>query len=179
MMSIQQPNPYFSQRDPKWENIHLGSSSLTIGGDGCADTCLAMVAEEYGEPITPDKIAQSGWLDADGSINWTKINFKNFDFRWREGESSKNGWSRDDILIKNYLNEADKAVILNVNDGKHWILPIAWMPYDNDYLCIDPWTYPSHTCMAIRDYKNIVGSVHLIAKGKGVNKLKPIAPNFD
>lgn len=40
-----------SQNDPRWKNTKLGTSNATIGSDGCAITCVAMLAG-----TTPDKV---------------------------------------------------------------------------------------------------------------------------
>ena len=44
----------FSQQDPRWSSILLGSSpTVTIGQDGCYITSFAMIADYYGKNITP------------------------------------------------------------------------------------------------------------------------------
>ena len=42
-----------SQRDPKWKDIKLGTSDVTIGTGGCLLVCCAMVAQYYGHDIDP------------------------------------------------------------------------------------------------------------------------------
>jgi hypothetical protein len=53
---MQIPLPIFSQRDPRWKDKKLGISSNSIGGYGCLDTCLAMVAKYYGKDTDPDRL---------------------------------------------------------------------------------------------------------------------------
>src|SRR6266498_2141240 len=47
----------YSQRDPRWSHLRLGTpsalSASTIGSDGCYLTCFAMLATHYGHAITP------------------------------------------------------------------------------------------------------------------------------
>jgi hypothetical protein len=46
-----------SQNDPRWQNQKLGfHATETIGQQGCALTCLSMMATGYGYSITPDKL---------------------------------------------------------------------------------------------------------------------------
>lgn len=43
-----------AQRDPRWKNDKLGSSTSTIGSHGCVITCLAMIiTHASGKPTTP------------------------------------------------------------------------------------------------------------------------------
>lgn len=48
--------PIFGQRDPRWANKPLGSSTSTLGGYGCLVTCLAMMAKYYGKDTDPDRL---------------------------------------------------------------------------------------------------------------------------
>jgi len=48
--------PIFGQRDSRWANKPLGSSSSTLGGYGCLVSCLAMLCKYYGKDTDPDKL---------------------------------------------------------------------------------------------------------------------------
>lgn len=48
----------YSQNDPRWKNIQLGTSEYTIGQAGCYLTSLCETAKKLGHDITPD------WLNA-------------------------------------------------------------------------------------------------------------------
>ena len=45
--------PVYSQNDPRWKNIRLGTSSTTIGWNGCLISCIAMTLKYYGFDYTP------------------------------------------------------------------------------------------------------------------------------
>ena len=45
--------PVWGQRDARWAGQQLGTSPVTIGGYGCAITCLAMVLQAFGLDETP------------------------------------------------------------------------------------------------------------------------------
>jgi len=76
--SVPRPAPQaFSQRDPRWANIRLGSSAYTMGGAGCAVTAAAMVASVVQPGITPLWLME--WLNVNfgftggGLIYWGKV----------------------------------------------------------------------------------------------------------
>lgn len=63
----------FSQNDPRWKDIKVGTSNLTIGEIGCVITCIGM---KYG--LTPDKVNEllnnvpDGFVQSN-LVNWTKL----------------------------------------------------------------------------------------------------------
>ena len=47
--------PYFSQKDSKWKNNKLGTSTIaTVGSDGCLLCDVTSVCNYYGKEVTPD-----------------------------------------------------------------------------------------------------------------------------
>ncbi len=58
--------PVFGQRWAPWGTAHLGTSSVTIGRDGCALTAAAMLLRTYGVATTPGQL--NGWLVAHGGF---------------------------------------------------------------------------------------------------------------
>ena len=67
----------YSQNDPRWRNDRLGTSSTTIGWNGCLITCCAMVMKFYGEVTDPAKLntwlVQHGGYANDNLLYWGKI----------------------------------------------------------------------------------------------------------
>jgi len=67
----------FSQRDPRWAHIRLGSSDYTLGSAGCAVTAAAMVASVVQPDITPLGLVE--WLNVNfgftggGLLYWGKV----------------------------------------------------------------------------------------------------------
>ncbi len=136
---------YLNQRDERWARTIIGSGNLTVGRWGCTTTCLSMLSQFFGCYQDPGQIA-SDKGNYDGSeVNWMKLHFPTFSFRWREG--SYFGPSVIDMnMIKSYLShgdnsqtDKDRAVILEVANRSHWVVGL-WPTYDGDILCIDPWT---------------------------------------
>lgn len=54
---------FYSQLDPAWSGQQLGSCALTIGSDGCALTCVAMLLTwEAGSAANPNPAELNTWL---------------------------------------------------------------------------------------------------------------------
>ncbi len=54
------------------------------------------------------------------------------------------------------LANKDKAVLLQVNDGAHWVVGIRKTLFGNDYVIADPWTGKKTTLK--KNYRNVSGS---------------------
>lgn len=142
-----------SQQDPRWANVTLGNSRYTIGRYGCTTTCLSMLSDYFKCYQAPDKVAKGGAkYTLDGYIIWESLNFSSMAFEARVR-------SRDDKMIQTSLNDRTRAVILNVNNGAHWVVAVNKVLFSNDYWVIDPWS--GNKVKACKTYKNIVGSAHL------------------
>jgi hypothetical protein len=153
---------YLSQRDERWAETTIGSGALKIGRYGCTTTCLSMLTDFFGCYQDPGQIAQDKTNYAGSEVNWTTLHFPTFSFRWREG--SYFGPSNIDLeMIKSYLahgdnsqTDRDRAVILEVANRSHWVVGLWWNEYENDLLCIDPWT--GRSCWLFKTYQNITGA---------------------
>jgi hypothetical protein len=144
---------YLSQRNPLWASAKLGASSLTVGRYGCTTTCISMLTDAFGEIMWPDKIASRvDWYTKDGLILWNKLKL-NISFIQRLRK-------RDDTAIIASLKNPKTAVMLEVDNGSHWIVAVRKLPFVNDYMCVDPWT--GKMCTSLGDYKNITGSAHFM-----------------
>jgi Papain-like cysteine protease AvrRpt2 len=56
---VRQLPQVFSQRDPRWAGVELGTApGVTIGGYGCYLTSFAMIAGYYGHQVTPPQLNQ-------------------------------------------------------------------------------------------------------------------------
>ena len=65
--------PAYSQNDARWKNVQLGTSSTTIGWNGCLITCCAMVERFYGfdyNPATLNTYLTNHNGYADGNLLW-------------------------------------------------------------------------------------------------------------
>lgn len=147
---------YLSQQDPKWASVTLGKSRFTIGRYGCTTTCISMLSDYFQCYQSPDAIAKTyATYTLDGLIQWESLRLTHmaFDLRLRQ---------RDDKSIGASLKDPNKAVILNVNNGAHWVVALSKAPFSNDYYILDPWDGKKK--LACKTYRNIVGSAHFILK---------------
>jgi peptidoglycan hydrolase CwlO-like protein len=60
---------YYNQRDSKWGNMHLGSTSFLMKYSGCFVTSVAMLASHSGKDIEPDDIAALPGAFTGGDVN--------------------------------------------------------------------------------------------------------------
>lgn len=69
--------PVWKQSDSRWASLHLGSSSYTMSGSGCAVTACAMVAAYFGSSKDPGGLCRAlnanGGLTSSGAIYWQKV----------------------------------------------------------------------------------------------------------
>lgn len=152
---------YLSQRDPKWAGVRIGATRLTVANWGCVATSISMLSSYGGFYLTPAQIARApGQFNALGEIIWMQLakTFKGrMTFQRRIG--SKKFWKRDDAAIKKSILGGPKLVcLLQVNNGKHWV--VATGIAGNDYWCADP--IDGKKKLVLKAYPNITGSCHLI-----------------
>ncbi len=66
--------PQYFQADPKWADDPLGTTSGTLGGEGCAVTSAAMVLSFYGMDVDPKRLnrflTEHGGYEGRGWIRW-------------------------------------------------------------------------------------------------------------
>lgn len=144
-----------SQRDLRWSNYVMAPSHLTLGRYGCTTTCISMLSDYFGCFESPESVAKNHLkYNAQGLILWATINFSKMAFKWRE-------YTFNPVMIDESLKDPNKAVILQVNNGAHWVVAIRKVPFSKHYFIVDPWDGKVKTTAA---YKNITGSAHFIRK---------------
>lgn len=111
-----------------------------------------MLTDYFGAWASPVSIAShKDWYTADGLILWNKLALSAMSFEKREY-----GWN--DFAICQAMSDPDRAVILNVNDGQHWVVALRKTIFSNDYVVLDPWT--GKKALAFKDYHNINGAAY-------------------
>ena len=151
---------YFSQNDPRWRNIKIGQSNVTLGQKGCTIDCIADAAswfrsEEFG--ATPDVLARKLSFTQDGRIIWSSIGeyFESFKFEWRF-------YSYEEARILEALKNPNKVVLFNINGGAHWVFGLSKVPFTKSYRVSDPFPYPASKRFI--SASNIVGGAVLVRK---------------
>lgn len=146
------------QRDPRWAADKLGGSSLTVGRFGCTTTAIAMLSDYFKSFKNPGQIAHNvNNYTPGGLILWNNLNtqFEHMKFVWRD-------YHRDDAKIQDALRDPDKAVILQVNHGAHWVTGIRKTLFGGSYIVADPLF--GDKCDAIERYGNITGAAFFASK---------------
>ena len=142
-----------SQRDPAWANVKLGDSPFTVGRYGCLEVSLCMFSRYCGFPIYPDVVAKhTESFNANGMYLW------NYPFPFVLEKEIK---GRNDAEIMRSLKDPVRGVVLQVDNGSHFVLALSknWF---GSYMVADPWV--GDKCDAVKRWKNITGSRHLLMK---------------
>ena len=130
----------------------MGSSKLTLGKLGCTTTCISMLSDYFGCYRSPEELAHNANnYTKSGLVIWQNIIFNKMSIGWRE-------YKRDDKKIQEYLKDPNKAVILQVDNGAHWVVALRKTLFGNSYIVADPWD--GTKCDVIKKYHNITGAAY-------------------
>ena len=146
---------YLSQRNPAWSKVFVGKTKRTIGQIGCTISCVSMLSDYFGCYVSPDVIARKAKFTLDGLLIWSSLASIIKGMRFVERV-----YRRNNVKINDSLTDPNKAVILQVDYGSHWVVALRDPKFSEDYLCLDP--LKGKTCLAIGDYRNITGSAHFM-----------------
>jgi len=140
----------YSQQDPAWKAVKIGSSSETIGHVGCALTSVAMLVSGHGYPETPKTLnaklkSRGGYVDA--AIIWGAVTSTYTQIVYRNlvlCRDTAAPLSRIDASIA-----AGQPVVVEVDSSPkaglqtHWVA--LYKKQGEDYLMLDPWPYPTES----------------------------------
>jgi hypothetical protein len=115
-----------SQKDPRWKNIPLGNSTLTIGTDGCLITSLASIADL--NPILVNEALKTAGAFDGALVVWDKIGSAIPGIRL-----IKRNWTKGILPTGICLLEVDWDGS-PTTDGRHWVVQTG------DGYIMDPWT---------------------------------------
>jgi len=118
---------YYNQRDSRWGNDMIGSSSESVWEVGCLLTSVAMVMKKHGNNVTPADIAHSG------SYFFSNTAFMNLP--WGGGKFSSS-WGDDSSAIDAKLASGE-PVIVAVRGGAHFVVLKSGSA--GHYIMNDPW----------------------------------------
>jgi SH3-like domain-containing protein len=188
---------HLSQRDPRWSSQTLGlDNTVTIGADGCALTCLAMLVNGYGLSETPTTINQK--LQAMGSgtgfigamIVWGALTRAFPSIVYQRVIVCQN--QPAPLTDINTSLAAGQPVVVQIDrsplpgPSTHWV--VLYAQQGNDYLMLDPWPSPPDsqpvTLMSRyslgRPIQNVItAAVWYLAQAQGPgSSLPPSGPGF-
>ncbi len=140
----------YSQQDPAWKSVKIGSSSETIGHVGCALTSVAMLVSGHGYPETPKTLnaklkARGGYVDA--SIIWGAVTsiypqvvYRNLvlcrDIAAPLAQIDASLVAGQPVLVE--VDSSPKAGLQT-----HWV--VLYKKQGDDYLMLDPWPLPTES----------------------------------
>jgi len=121
--------PLYSQLDPRWRDVKLGYSSLTIGSHGCVICCLAMMLHAAGVPVTPPEVNEEmrktrAFVPGSGRAIWSRITIA-----FPAICCPKQQWYSSPRVRKVEVTDLPVLVELLLPTGPHWVLGIDWRGY--------------------------------------------------
>ena len=123
------------QRDPRWKDIKLGNSYLTLGSDGCLVTVLSMVAG-----VTPDvfnaRLKEVGGFDGP-RVYWQMVDDAFPDLEYVTAYDCYYIPAPLDLIDDLLSRGISVPVHVLLNGLQHWVL-ITGKTVD-DYVINDPW----------------------------------------
>lgn len=185
-MQIQVPN--YRQGDPRWANQELGVSDVTIGGYGCAISCVAMVDSKFdpANPWNPGQVDEwftkhDGYVDGN-LVAWDRIHRLLPNTLWQ-------GWDQTPSTpapiqkIKDHLN-AGGLVILEVRFGgnpnlMHFVVGVGYNGDDiiyNDPYVGDTASFANGRFGSGLAYADILNTHYFIDTTPDVPNPPPVAP---
>ena len=138
---------HYSQQDPRWKGIKIGTSTDTIGHVGCALTSVAMYASGWGYTQTPQTlnrklVAAGGFYGA--AIVWDAISELHPQIRNKGLTLCRD--SDAPLAQMDASLAAGQPVLVEVDNSPapglqtHWV--VLYEKKGVDYLMLDPWPYP-------------------------------------
>lgn len=130
---------YYSQRDPKWADVKIGISGLTMKSYGCAISSVAMVFTVHDDDITPIKLVKKPIYTSGGLIVWPKESFGGKVSLASSGTSHGNiNWKTIDSQIQNG-NPIIVYIKKTKGDGGHYVVVHHKEESTGKYVVHDPY----------------------------------------
>lgn len=156
---------FLSQRDPRWSATKIANATFTAGQKGCAFTSLIMLwqaltgktitAKAYKDLISNPKLfTDKNHKGGPGLILWTKVCDMLGGIEYDEDMAEFTNKRSSQLAA---LKDPNRACILNVSDGAHFVL--LWRQKKNDpkeLVVADPWYGDLEEVFKV--YHNIVGA---------------------
>jgi GH25 family lysozyme M1 (1,4-beta-N-acetylmuramidase) len=133
----------YSQKDPRWENEKLGTSSVTIGAYGCLITAASMVCDYFGKDTDPSRLNKA-LIEVKGyeSGNLLRYNaittiYPDIEVRWDYFISNPSDAQIDEVLVQELpvIAQVDYNPNTSALD-QHWVVIVG--KENDEYLIVDP-----------------------------------------
>ena len=138
MPNLTLPKYYIlDQQDVRWANMRLGGSNLTIGHDGCLFLSMMNLSNWFygGMKWTPDMIcSDAACFTPDGLAVEVALCAKLANLTYTGAQEGEN-----DPAIAAAIRGLNTGVVLNVNNGSHFVLGWSIPLFGNDFNVADSW----------------------------------------
>lgn len=121
----------YKQGDPRWAEEKMLPSEITLKRAGCVVTAIADLSTYFGDFYDPGIVCRRVKFTPSALIYWQSCLFPSFKFSYRE-------YGRNDAGIWAALQHPDRAVILQVNNGQHWVVATSWNTWSKVFKIADP-----------------------------------------
>ena len=147
---------YLKQGDIRWGSTIIGNSGHTLASAGCNITDCSMITDFFGDWKDPKWMADNLEFTPGGLLIWSSLRAKtNIHL-----EEAFVGNYREDKILEG-INDPNKASILEIHNGWHFVLAVKKLPFLKHYIIIDPISGTKTTTL-LKGYQ-VTGS-RLIAK---------------
>ncbi len=152
--------PLFLQHDPRWAEDQLGSTSSSMGSEGCAVCAVAMLFRHYGIETDPSTLnaylSKNGGYTERGWIVWGKA----AEFTGGQARFVYAGRPTHQ-LIDQHLVEGNPVIVKILIGGviPHWVLVVG--KEGREYLINDPLSRGASSPGKLSDYGSPIHSLRV------------------
>lgn len=135
---------HFRQNDPRWAGVKIRGTDLKLKDYGCLICSIAILSTQFGDNFGPIGAMDMTGFTEDGKVIFRSGNYPSFEF-------DKIIKGRDDEMIKEAIKDDDRAVILGLNGGAHWVVATLYMEDLKTFEIADPLTRQPSSQLPDRD----------------------------
>jgi len=147
----------FSQRDPRWASVRLGTSNYTMGNAGCAVVAVTMIATTVKPHLTPLDMVwwlnNNGGFTSGGLLYWAKaaeyggLRMVGYTTEWRKAPADlgqlKAALAKGPQVVQVDFKPATTAL------DSHFVTALGFTDDGDDLNIIDPWTGERGTLLTL------------------------------
>lgn len=134
----------YKQTNPKWNRTKIRGTNLRVGMYGCLICCIASLASYFQPEIGVQGVIDLTGFTPDGKLIWKSGIYPSFEY-----EKIIKGCDYE--AIKSALDDPDRAVILGLNGGKHWVVACGEINKGGQYEIADPLGNTDRSFLGIND----------------------------
>jgi len=105
----------YKQNNPRWNRTKIRGTDLRVGMYGCLICSIASISSYFGSNIGVQGVIDLTGFLPNGHLIFRSGNYPDFKF-----DKILKGCDQNSIIEA--LNDPDRAVILGLNGGAHWVV---------------------------------------------------------